>query len=1309
VALKIIKPGMDTREVIARFEAERQALAMMDHPNIAQVLEAGVTGSGRPYFVMELVNGVPLTDYCDQNRLTTDERLKLFVQVCHAVEHAHQKGIIHRDIKPSNVMVTLYDGGPVPKIIDFGVAKSVSGQLTEKTLFTHHGQMLGTPLYMSPEQAEMSGLDVDTRCDIYSLGVLLYELLTGGTPFDRERVREMAYDELRRMIREDDPPRPSDRISTLGAAATVISGHRKTDAAKLSQLLRRELDWIVMKSLQKDRTQRYQTATDFARDVQHYLAHEPVHAGPPGNWYRARKFVRRFRVPLSVAAGFASLLVVITILAVRGYYREAKLRSDTEIARSQAENEAEKARDNFKMARDAVQKYYAQVANDPRLKPHNLETLRRDLLASANEYYEKLSSQELNDLDVQHMRALAFIARGDIEREIGNWSEAETAYNKALAAATLLIPVYSTHAEFQNLLAGIHGQLGVLYSCTGRPKEAEAADKEAIAIWKSLLEKNPEVPQYQLNLGNWRHNMAVLYLDIGRAKEAEAAFKEAIALRKTLLEKHPEDPGYQRDLAASHGGLGQIYFATGRVKEAEAAHEQAFVIRKRLVGKYPEEAWFLDSLANSYISLGRLYQRTGRARAAEVADKEALTIRRMLAEKHPDVSEYQNELSIVYDNLGCLYMDTNRAKEAEAAYEEALTVQKTLVGKHPDSHRYQNELAWLYFGLGLLYVDTSRAKEAEAAYGEALAMQKILVEKHPEVTDYQDNLADIHGDMGILYRATGRTKEAEAAYEEALAVQKILVEKHPEVTEYQRRLASIYNNRGLLYEHTGRAKEAEAACQSALAIIKPLSERTPDISACLALLSSAYYNLACFRAITLAETNAHAGTAADQSATSADSLTGNAFEYLQQACDHGYFDNPKSLERMKGESDLDVLRDRPEYKKLLEKIAARPKPDSERRGVLDPHDVPFDSTRAEALVNRGLIHSDRGEWEQAEADFKEALRVNPFCAQAFFERGEALAKANPERALAAYRKAAWLDPRPQYTEAYLRQVTTPAEKRPLDQMLVDFRQLLRLRAENNPACLQWMSCWLPVTTRGAENLPGVIWVSNMPWVRSTCGYGCPEATRDGYLGGSWLCVAGFPNAKGIGTHAFAGATPADVVLDISGRKFAVLKTQAGLNDSGGVRFQVLIDGKVKHQTQVVHYGVVEPISLDVTGAEEIVLRVLNDGSNGNFYDSVGWGYARFIQAGAEDPLEEPPVEFHSATDANAALFLAEVHWRLDHKEVARHWYNKAGEWIDKHKTDAEKLRKYSTDAGKLLGMPETPPPAKQEPEKANRQDPRRKI
>jgi serine/threonine protein kinase len=310
VAIKVLKPGMDTRQVIARFEAERQALALMDHANIARVLQAGETDSGRPYFVMELVSGLPITHYCDQARLTPRQRLELFVAVCQAVQHAHQKGIIHRDIKPSNVLVASQDGTPVVKVIDFGVAKALGQTLTDKTLNTGAGQ-LGTPLYMSPEQAELSGLEVDTRTDIYSLGVLLYELLTGTTPFDRDRLRQASYDEMRRIIREEEPPRPSTRISTLGAAATVVSERRQSDPRRLRLLFRGELDWIVMKALEKDRNRRYDTAGSLAADVQHYLQDEPVSACPPSSWYRFRKLARRHRWALTLAAVIAVALVVI--------------------------------------------------------------------------------------------------------------------------------------------------------------------------------------------------------------------------------------------------------------------------------------------------------------------------------------------------------------------------------------------------------------------------------------------------------------------------------------------------------------------------------------------------------------------------------------------------------------------------------------------------------------------------------------------------------------------------------------------------------------------------------------------------------------------------------------------------------------------------------------------------------------------------------------------------------------------------------------------------------------------------------------
>jgi eukaryotic-like serine/threonine-protein kinase len=334
VALKLIKPGMDTRLVVARFEAERQALALMDHPHIARVLDAGETVGGRPYFVMELVRGVPITQFCDGHRLTPRQRLELFVSVCAAVQHAHTKGIIHRDLKPSNVLVALHDATPMVKVIDFGVAKAVGQQLTDKTLFTGVAQMVGTPLYMSPEQAGLSGLDIDTRSDIYSLGVLLYELLTGTTPFEKERLQQASYEEIRRIIREEEPPRPSTRISTLGHAAATASANRQSDPRRLRQLCRGELDWVVLKALEKDRDRRYETASAFAADVQRYLADQPVAACPPSAGYRLRKFVRRNRGPVLAAGALVLALAAVAAVATAGYVQ-------TEAARATAQERAD--------------------------------------------------------------------------------------------------------------------------------------------------------------------------------------------------------------------------------------------------------------------------------------------------------------------------------------------------------------------------------------------------------------------------------------------------------------------------------------------------------------------------------------------------------------------------------------------------------------------------------------------------------------------------------------------------------------------------------------------------------------------------------------------------------------------------------------------------------------------------------------------------------------------------------------------------------------------------------------------------------
>jgi serine/threonine protein kinase len=315
VALKIIKPGMDSELVIARFEAERQALALMDHQNIARVLDAGTTDTWRPFFVMELVHGVPITDYCDKNQLTPKARIELLVSVCQAIQHAHQKGIIHRDIKASNVLVTLYDDKAVPKVIDFGVAKAIDQRLTERTMFTQYGSIVGTPAYMSPEQAGFSALGVDTRSDIYSLGVLLYELLTGTTPLEHDTLIGAGYDEILRRIRNEEPAKPSTRVTSLKAKLPEIAANRQTEADRLPRLYRGELDWIVMKALEKDRTRRYETANGLARDLQRYLNGDTVEACPPSASYRLAKFARKYRMALAGASTFAALLVLGAMLS----------------------------------------------------------------------------------------------------------------------------------------------------------------------------------------------------------------------------------------------------------------------------------------------------------------------------------------------------------------------------------------------------------------------------------------------------------------------------------------------------------------------------------------------------------------------------------------------------------------------------------------------------------------------------------------------------------------------------------------------------------------------------------------------------------------------------------------------------------------------------------------------------------------------------------------------------------------------------------------------------------------------------------
>jgi serine/threonine protein kinase len=666
VALKVIKPGMDTRAVVARFEAERQALALMDHPNIAKVHDGGETASGRPYFVMELIKGVPITDYCDQNQLTPRERLGLFVSVCQAVQHAHQKGIIHRDLKPSNVLVTSHDGTPVVKVIDFGVAKAVGQQLTDKTVYTQFSQLVGTPLYMSPEQAGQSGLDMDTRTDIYALGVLLYELLTGTTPFDKERLSKASYEEIRRIIREEEPPRPSTRFSTLGQAVTTASTRRKSDPKRLGQLIRGDLDWVVMKCLEKDRNRRYETANGLAKDVERYLHDEPVEACPPSAAYKLRKFARKYRAPLRVAAGFVALAVAGGVVSAVLIWRE---RAEALRQRDEARSQRREAEAHFRKARQAVDHSFTLMSESTLLNHPTLEPLRKQLLQSAVRYYEEFVREHADDPELQAELAAAYFRITNMIYALGTGEDTLTPFEKGVTVMEDLMRKKPDLAALESLQAGIFRPMAT-YSPTPKPAETLQALQRARAIWEDLVRAHPTVPGFKSDLACLHLVTGLVHMRQHRHAEAVPSFRQGRDLALQATASNPGMPHYRVLLVMALCLLHQELARLGAPREAAEADRQAVEVIHKLAADHPGVPYYQELLAWTWSELSSGRNHLGQLKKEEEAYRQQWAAAEQLAQTFPTVSRYRYQVIRAQQYLADLLWGTGRRAEAAGIFRQ---------------------------------------------------------------------------------------------------------------------------------------------------------------------------------------------------------------------------------------------------------------------------------------------------------------------------------------------------------------------------------------------------------------------------------------------------------------------------------------------------------------------------------------------------------------------------------------------------------------------------------------------------------------
>jgi serine/threonine protein kinase/tetratricopeptide (TPR) repeat protein len=767
VALKLVKAGMNTREVIGRFESERQALALMEHPAIAKVFDAGSTVDGAPYFVMEYVAGVPLTDYCDNHRLSIKERLELFMQVCEGVRHAHQKAVIHRDLKPSNILVEELDGRPVPKIIDFGVAKALSQKLTAHTMFTRVGSLIGTPEYMSPEQALSSGEDVDTRTDVYSLGIIFYELLAGAPPIE---LRKIAFDEFLRRLREEDPPKPSTKIRTGDAATkTELARRRQTEPVALARQIGGDLDSIALKALEKDRGRRYESASDFAADIARYLRDEAVQAVPPSAVYRARKFASRHRWGLAMASAFVVVLAAAAVISIRQTIRANReaaiaeavsnfLRNDVLAQASPNRQLSPKPNPDLKV-RTALDQAAMGISGkfEPDVEAAVRQTIGQTyedvgLYPKAKEQFERaleLRRQTLGAKDPKTLQSVSSV--GTILLKQGKFPDAE-----AILRPNLDMQIRLLGPKHPNTLATMHN-LGVVYTDEGKYGEAEAIHSNALEIRRRVL--GPDDP---LTLSSMTA-LANAYEEDGKFDRSEPLYTQALEIyRRVSGAEHPRTLGVMNDLA-------NVYYDEGKFSEAEKLYAETLDLRRQVLG--PEHPETLSSMMN----LAIMYRKEGKREQAEELYGQTLEIdRRVLGPEHRVTLMCMN-------NLANLYFSQGKWAEAEALQAQTLDVKRRVLGaEHPDTLLSMHNLA------------NSYAQEGKYAQAEALFAQALEAQRRKLGPQHGSTLSTL-SDFALMRLQQGKYTLAETYYTEVLAGRRqALGPEHPETMSSVGDLAVVY-------------------------------------------------------------------------------------------------------------------------------------------------------------------------------------------------------------------------------------------------------------------------------------------------------------------------------------------------------------------------------------------------------------------------------------------------------------------------------------------------------------------------------------